>query len=327
MSTLRKLTASLLFALISTSAFAVTNAQVFAFAEANYPSIFTGAATTGQYQKYNFRYYPASGNYLAVDTLGEIFILGPYTGNVITSVGLATAYAPTITAWESAQGGGTTGGTTSGAPSGTSTANPFINSSWSGAATVTTSNTNSGCTSSTWTATIDSTGVLTGNTSSNCGDVAMLVGTVDSSGTASFGYAGGICTFSGQFSLSPASSASGTFTCSNAGESASGTWTGAVPGGSTSSGNTPGVQTAGAVSCQLSGSNAYITLCNTYGSHIKTSCSAGETTVASCSGTNTCTSTGSDSSWVTTNHFGGSMFSSVTSMYQSNCTAATGTWR
>lgn len=101
----KKLIASLLLALFSTSAFAITDNQVFAYAEANYPSIFTGAATAGQYQQYNYRYYPASGNYLAVDTSGMISILGPYTGDVVTPVGLVTTFAPTITAWETTQGG------------------------------------------------------------------------------------------------------------------------------------------------------------------------------------------------------------------------------
>lgn len=100
MNALRKLIALLLLVLSSTTAFAITDAQVFAYAESIYPSLFGGIPSAGQYQQYNYRYYPASGNYLAVDTAGEIFILGSYTGNVITSVGTVTAYADTITAWE-----------------------------------------------------------------------------------------------------------------------------------------------------------------------------------------------------------------------------------
>lgn len=117
MNALRKLIALLSLCLSSTTVFAVTvtDAQVFAYAEANYPSLFTGTATAGQYLQYNYRYYSASGNYLAVDTAGEIFVLGPYTGNVITSVGLATAYASYITAWEATQAGtGSTGDTAGG---------------------------------------------------------------------------------------------------------------------------------------------------------------------------------------------------------------------
>lgn len=81
----------------------ISNARMFAYAEASYPSLFAGAATAGQYQQYNYRYYPDSGNYLAVDTSGEIFLLGPYTGGVITAVGPVTAFAGVITAWEATQ--------------------------------------------------------------------------------------------------------------------------------------------------------------------------------------------------------------------------------
>lgn len=100
MNALRKLIVLLLLVILPTSSFAITDAQVFAYAESIYPSLFGGIPSAGQYQQYNYRYYPASGNYLAVDTAGEIFILGPYTGNVITSVGTTTAYADVITAWE-----------------------------------------------------------------------------------------------------------------------------------------------------------------------------------------------------------------------------------
>jgi hypothetical protein len=81
----------------------ISNARVFAYAEANYPTIFAGTPVSGQYLQYNYRYYPATGNYLAVDTNGEIFILGPVSGNVVTSVGLVTAYAGYITSWEATQ--------------------------------------------------------------------------------------------------------------------------------------------------------------------------------------------------------------------------------
>lgn len=79
----------------------ISDDRVFAYAEANYPSIFTGTAIEGQYQQYNYRYYPGSENYLAVDSSGVIFILGPYlTGNVISSVGSVNDYASPITDWE-----------------------------------------------------------------------------------------------------------------------------------------------------------------------------------------------------------------------------------
>ncbi len=92
--------------LFSTHGFAATvaeapdNSRVFAYAEANYPNIFTGAGTAGQYQQYLYRYYPASANYLGIDPAGELFILGPYSGHVLSEVGPIRAYANAITAWE-----------------------------------------------------------------------------------------------------------------------------------------------------------------------------------------------------------------------------------
>lgn len=83
-----------------TGASQISDARVFAYAEANYFSLFAGAATAGQYLQYNYRYYPASGNYLAVDPAGMIYILGPYTGNVISPVGPVESLRSYITAWE-----------------------------------------------------------------------------------------------------------------------------------------------------------------------------------------------------------------------------------
>src|SRR3989338_10382491 len=85
----------------------ITDDQVFAYAEANYSSIFTGAAISGTYLQYNYRYYSASGNYLGIDTAGEIFILGPYSNNVLADVGPVASFADAITAWETSMGMGT----------------------------------------------------------------------------------------------------------------------------------------------------------------------------------------------------------------------------
>ena len=57
----------------------LTNDRVFAYAEANYPKLFPGTAADQQFQQYSYRYYPASANYLAVDTATVIFMLGPDT--------------------------------------------------------------------------------------------------------------------------------------------------------------------------------------------------------------------------------------------------------
>lgn len=82
----------------------ISDDRVFAYAEANYPSFFTGTATAGQYQQYNYRYYPASDNYLAVDDNGVIYILGAFTNGVITAVGLVENFRSQITAWEASMG-------------------------------------------------------------------------------------------------------------------------------------------------------------------------------------------------------------------------------
>lgn len=98
-SSLRRI-AALLLVLVATAAQAVTDAQVFAYAEANFPTLFPGSPIAGQFQQYNYRYYPGSDCYLAVDTAKVIFMLGTCTGGVLTSVGPVSAFADAITAWE-----------------------------------------------------------------------------------------------------------------------------------------------------------------------------------------------------------------------------------
>lgn len=102
MFTFRKLIA-LLLAIFSTTAFAITDAQVFAWAEANYSEYFPGTPEVGQLEQYDYRYYQGSGNYLAVDTSGMIYVLGPISGNEIAAVGTVASFADTITQWEATQ--------------------------------------------------------------------------------------------------------------------------------------------------------------------------------------------------------------------------------
>lgn len=89
-------------ALLALTAQATTDTQVYAYAEANYPALFAGAATAGSYQQYDYRYYATSRNYLAIDTAGAIAILGPATDNALVSVGTTADYATAIAAWEAA---------------------------------------------------------------------------------------------------------------------------------------------------------------------------------------------------------------------------------
>ncbi|MCK5830682.1 MAG: hypothetical protein KAH20_10300 [Methylococcales bacterium] len=78
----------------------ISTDRVFAYAEANYPALFPGTATSNQYKQYTYRYYPKSKNYLGIDTGRNIYILGPYTQNKITAVGSVFDYLNVIQIWE-----------------------------------------------------------------------------------------------------------------------------------------------------------------------------------------------------------------------------------
>lgn len=106
MNALKKIATALLLVILSPMASAITDNQVFSFAEANYPSFFAGTATAGQFQQFNYRYYPTSDCYLAVDTAKVIFVLGSCigdTGGVPVEIGPVAAFADAITTWEAAQ--------------------------------------------------------------------------------------------------------------------------------------------------------------------------------------------------------------------------------
>lgn len=105
MNSILKQTVALLLALVSPMAFSVTDNQLFAWAAGYYPAVFSGAVTAGQYQQYNYRLHAGTGNVVAVDTSGVVFVLGPITGNVLTRVGPLSAFADAVNAWEAAQAG------------------------------------------------------------------------------------------------------------------------------------------------------------------------------------------------------------------------------
>ena len=105
----------------------ITNDRVFAYAEANYPKLFPGTAADQQFQQYSYRYYPASANYLAVDTANVIFMLGSDTGNVLTNVGSVASFADAIIAWEASAGVTSQNGVTATVVRGTSIAVSWAN--------------------------------------------------------------------------------------------------------------------------------------------------------------------------------------------------------
>jgi len=78
----------------------VANSRVFDFAVGNFPEIFSGIPVEGQLDQYDYRYYPQSGNYLAIDNAGMLYILGPYSNNALMRVGEVGSLKSAITAWE-----------------------------------------------------------------------------------------------------------------------------------------------------------------------------------------------------------------------------------
>jgi hypothetical protein len=72
------------------------DAAFFSWAERAYPGFFTGAATEGVAGIYSYRFYPASGNYLALAN-GGVYVLGPISAGAIQFVAPRTAFACQIT--------------------------------------------------------------------------------------------------------------------------------------------------------------------------------------------------------------------------------------
>ena len=100
MKSFKELVALLLLVLFSTSASAaITNTDLFAWAASAYPQYFSGTPKAGVYQQYNYQLY-TSGNYLAVDNAGMVYVLGPVSGGAITLVDTLASFAPKVTAWE-----------------------------------------------------------------------------------------------------------------------------------------------------------------------------------------------------------------------------------
>ncbi|MBK6595398.1 MAG: hypothetical protein IPG23_23280 [Burkholderiales bacterium] len=73
---------------------------MFDFAAANFPDVFQGTPMAEEIGQYSYRFYPQSGNFLAVDNAGMLYIFGPYTGNTLLQIGEVNALREAITAWE-----------------------------------------------------------------------------------------------------------------------------------------------------------------------------------------------------------------------------------
>ncbi len=108
---------SALLAAVPASAASVTNAQVFAYVAANFASVFSGTPAAGQYQQFDYRLFPGTGNIVAIDTGGVLYALGPITNNTLTPLGPVSAFADQIATWEASQPHSVlVGGTVQGTP-------------------------------------------------------------------------------------------------------------------------------------------------------------------------------------------------------------------
>jgi hypothetical protein len=64
-----------------------TVARFVAWAESTYPQFFNGSVVTGTEGIFQYRYYPATRNYLALGGTDGLYAMGPVTGGQIMSVG------------------------------------------------------------------------------------------------------------------------------------------------------------------------------------------------------------------------------------------------
>jgi len=78
---------------IGTAPLAVSFEQALAAAEGTFAQLFTGSAQDGTYQQYTYRYYPATGNYIAIDTDKRLHVFGPVSNGLVQYVGHLLDYA------------------------------------------------------------------------------------------------------------------------------------------------------------------------------------------------------------------------------------------
>jgi hypothetical protein len=103
MHVFKKVALASLLLLASSLAHAVTNAQVFSWAAATYPGLFSGPAVDGNAAPFDYRFFTGSGNVVAVDTSGTIYVYGPVTGNTLLPIVPVSAVAEVVAAWLATQ--------------------------------------------------------------------------------------------------------------------------------------------------------------------------------------------------------------------------------
>jgi len=70
---------------------ALNASNLFDWAESAYPTLFPQHQLNQTYQSYTFRYYPSTQNYIGISN-DSVYILGPVSAGVLTSVGLLSDF-------------------------------------------------------------------------------------------------------------------------------------------------------------------------------------------------------------------------------------------
>ena len=94
-----KIIIPLLLAVFSTSASAaITNAQVFAYVQSNYPTLFPGTPTEATASGWDYQIYPITGNYIGINNGWSVAILGNnINGGALMTLGTVGTLTPAIT--------------------------------------------------------------------------------------------------------------------------------------------------------------------------------------------------------------------------------------
>ena len=76
-----------------------SDAEFYAWAEANFAIYFPGPQSTASATGFTFRFYPATQTYLAIQD-GKVYALGPATANALTQLGSLGDFATSVFPWQ-----------------------------------------------------------------------------------------------------------------------------------------------------------------------------------------------------------------------------------
>jgi hypothetical protein len=79
---------------------AIPNDRVFKYVQANFDEFAKGPFEEGVFEQYSYRYYRETGNYLAIDTSGVLWIFGSATNLEFVSIAPVEFFRKLINSWE-----------------------------------------------------------------------------------------------------------------------------------------------------------------------------------------------------------------------------------